>query len=65
MVTGNRAHLNPAVSEASAKLDYSIKTVASSEGKPPVARSMVDLNRSFKGDATKTEIANDRHRGPQ
>ena len=65
MVTENRAHINPAVSEAGAKPDYSVKTMASSEGQPPVARAMVGLNGPLKGDATKTEIANDRHRGPQ
>ena len=65
MVTENRAHINPAVSEAGAKPDYSVKTVANSEGRTPEARSMVGLNGPLKGDATKTEIANDRHRGPQ
>ena len=64
VVTENRAHLNPAGSEAGAKPDYSIKTMASSEGKPPIARSMVGLNGPFKGDATKLEIANDRHPRP-
>lgn len=64
VVTENRAHLNPAGSEAGAKPDYSIKTMVSSKGRTPDARAMVDPNRSLKGDATKLEIANDRHPRP-